>query len=136
MYKQTIIARRDLSMSAGKISAQVSHASMSFLSWFIRNNVDENGHVDGYIDTGILNNWLNDSFTKVVLGAKNKNQLLKAKTMAEERARRSGRKTRRAKPHACTRRKRKAARLAISLTPSKAWWIEGILTAILRCLCG
>ena len=83
MYKQIIIARRDLSMSAGKISAQVSHASMSFLSWFIRNNVDENGHVDGYIDTGILNNLLNGSFTKVVLGAKNKNQLLKVKTMAE-----------------------------------------------------
>ena len=84
MYKQVIISRRDLSMSPGKISAQVSHASMSFLSWFIRNNADLDGHVDGYIDTGILNNWLNGSFTKVVLGAKNKNQLLKAKTMAED----------------------------------------------------
>ena len=84
MYKQIIIARKDLNMSHGKLAAQVSHGSMAFLSWFIRNNVDENGHVDGYIDTGILNNWLNGSFTKVVLGAKNKNQLLKAKKMAED----------------------------------------------------
>lgn len=29
-YKQLIIARKDLGMSAGKLSAQVSHASMAF----------------------------------------------------------------------------------------------------------
>lgn len=46
MYKQCIIARKDLNMSPGKLSAQV--------------------------------------FTKCVLQAKNKYQLLKAKTMAEK----------------------------------------------------
>ena len=84
MYKQIIIARKDLHMSIGKICSQVSHASMSFLSWFIRNNTDLDGHVDGYIDENILHNWINGEFTKCILQAKNKNQLLKAKTMAEE----------------------------------------------------
>ncbi len=32
MYKQIIIARKDLNMSPGKLAAQVSHASMAFLS--------------------------------------------------------------------------------------------------------
>lgn len=84
MYKQIIIARKDLVMSSGKLAAQVSHGSMAFLSWFIRNNADLDGHVDGYIDEDILHNWIEGEFTKCVLQAKNKNQLLKAKTMAEE----------------------------------------------------
>lgn len=83
-YKQIIIARRDLTLSPGKLAAQVSHASMAFLSWFIRNNADLDGHIDAWIDEDILHNWINGSFTKCVLQAKNKNQLLKAKTMAEE----------------------------------------------------
>lgn len=48
MYKQIIIARKDLNMSSGKLAAQVSHCSMAFLNWFIRNNTDLDGHVDGY----------------------------------------------------------------------------------------
>lgn len=84
MYKQIIIARKDLNMSPGKLAAQVSHGSMAFLSWFIRNNTDLDGHIDAWIDGEILNNWINGEFTKCVLQAKNKNQLLKAKTMAEE----------------------------------------------------
>lgn len=84
MYKQIIIIRKDLSMSPGKMSAQVSHASMAFLSWFIRNNTDLDGHVDGYIDEDIFHNWIEGEFTKCVLQAKNRTQLLKAKTIAEE----------------------------------------------------
>lgn len=71
-------------MTPGKLAAQVSHGSMAFLSWFIRVNSDMNGYVNGYIDEGILHNWIEGSFTKCVLQAKNKNQLLKAKAMAEE----------------------------------------------------
>ena len=41
MYKQIIIARKDLNMSAGKLAAQVSHASMAFLTCAIRKNVRE-----------------------------------------------------------------------------------------------
>ena len=71
-------------MTPGKLAAQVSHGAMAFLSWFIRVNSDMNGYVNGYIDEGILHNWIEGSFTKCVLQAKNRNQLLKAKTMAEE----------------------------------------------------
>lgn len=143
MYKQIIIARKDLDISAGKLAAQVSHASMAFISSKIRNNTskicknmfktcDEKGeiilyrHPDLYelakkakeegkyefyavpkdmnnpfgklvesepiyifrsnfnIDGGIYENWFKDSFTKCILEAKNKSQLIKAKTMAEE----------------------------------------------------
>lgn len=84
MYKQILIVRKDLNMSIGKICSQVSHGSMAFLSWFIRDNADLDGHVDGWIDEDILHNWIEEKFTKCVLQAKNKNQLLKAKTMAEE----------------------------------------------------
>lgn len=83
-YKQIIIVRKDLAMSVGKICSQVSHGSIAFLSRFIRNNTDKNGHVDGYIDEDILHNWIEGAFTKCVLKAKNKNHLLKAKTMAED----------------------------------------------------
>lgn len=84
MYKQIIIARKDLNMSPGKLAAQVAHGSMAFLSWFMRMNTGGNGHVNGYIDQDIFHNWIEDEFTKCVLQARNKNHLLKAKTIAEE----------------------------------------------------
>lgn len=102
MYKQIIIARKDLNMSPGKLAAQVSHGSMAFLSWMVRDNVI--GEVfEGIggnqklmkpkkvyrvqyfdIDKDLYEQWINGEFTKCVLQAKNKSQLLKAKTMAEE----------------------------------------------------
>ncbi|WP_288682313.1 aminoacyl-tRNA hydrolase [uncultured Eubacterium sp.] len=84
MYKQIVIARKDLGLSPGKLAAQVSHASMAFLSRFIKNNTDLDGHIDAWFDENIFHNWINGEFTKCVLEAKNKNKLLKAKTMAEE----------------------------------------------------
>ena len=84
MYKQIIIARKDLNMSPGKLAAQVSHGSMAFLNCFIRNNADSDGHVNAWVDEEIFHNWIQGEFTKCVLKAKNKKQLLKAQTMAEE----------------------------------------------------
>ena len=148
MYKQVIIARKDLDMSPGKLAAQVSHASMAFLTSMIRRSsrlntkekpivaynfdYDENDKLikmpkkylrkdltrfakectdknqpvfyvkrsqNGEIvlceptyyytscinfDKNLYEQWFNGSFTKCVLQAKNKNQLLKAKTVAEE----------------------------------------------------
>ena len=97
MYKQVIIVRKDLNMSHGKMAAQVAHASMSFLSWMIRNNAigevfAEPGmqpknvvRIDSFdIDKGIFDEWLNGAYTKTVLQAKNKNQLMKAVDMAKE----------------------------------------------------
>lgn len=92
MYKQIIIARKDLDMSHGKLSAQVSHGSMAFLIWAIRNNYSKWHSSDNStyysceltFDKDLYEQWIDGEFTKCVLQAKNKNQLLKAKTMAEE----------------------------------------------------
>ena len=89
MYKQVIIARKDLGMSPGKLAAQVAHGSMAFLTNRIK-EVARRDYMDGYylatlaFNDELFDNWINAAFTKTVLKAKNKNQLLKAKTMAEE----------------------------------------------------
>lgn len=96
MYKQIIIARKDLNMSAGKLAAQVSHASMAFLTNEIRNNWSMNKTyfkgveyktyyaVELTFEQDLFEQWIDGEFTKCVLKAKNKSQLLKAKTLAEE----------------------------------------------------
>lgn len=88
MYKQIIIVRKDLGMSAGKLAAQVSHASMAFLTTMIRENstliYDDVYNSNLYIEKGLYEDWINGIFTKVVLQAKNRNQLMKAVEMAEE----------------------------------------------------
>ena len=96
MYKQIIIARKDLNMSAGKLAAQVSHASMAFLTTVIRNEWSKNTtyfkgneyktyySVELTFDKDLFEQWIDGEFTKCVLKAKNKSQLLKAKTLAEE----------------------------------------------------
>ena len=94
MYKQIIIARKDLNMSPGKLAAQVSHASMAFLSSMVKQNalpmVDSEMkpagkyHVMFEIDAGIYEQWLQGAFTKLVLQARNRTSLMKAAEMAQE----------------------------------------------------
>lgn len=98
MYKQIIIIRKDLPCSFGKILGQCCHASMAFLTNMIREKAlpcewtgipTYKQDADIYccnlkFDIGLYEQWIDDIFTKVVLAAKNKNHLLKAKTMAEE----------------------------------------------------
>ena len=96
MYKQIIIVRKDLQMSIGKICSQVSHASMAFLTNTIRNEWSKNityfkgNEYKTYysaeltFDKDLFEQWIDGEFTKCVLKAKNKSQLLKAKTLAEE----------------------------------------------------
>ena len=92
MYKQIIIARKDLNMSPGKLAAQVSHGSMAFLTRKIQNSaVKVNTDPDHCeyqsllsFDPRLYESWIEGSFTKCVLQARNKNNLLKAKSMAEE----------------------------------------------------
>ena len=87
MYKQVIIVRKDLNMSVGKISGQVSHAAMAFLTTDIQNNISKWLSSDGTtyysteltFDQDTYEQWIGDVFTKVVCGAKNKNQLLNIK---------------------------------------------------------
>lgn len=86
--KQLIIARKDLNMSAGKLAAQVSHASMAFISYKIKNGdsiTTENRYkIDFYLDKDVYENWFNGSFTKVICEAKNRNRLMKVVEVAEE----------------------------------------------------
>lgn len=93
--RQLIIARKDLQMSPGKLAAQVSHASMAFLSYMIRSNVTEKivsaetGEKDVYhfqmeMQSDIYEDWLCGIFTKTICEAKNRNQLMKAVIIAEE----------------------------------------------------
>ncbi len=92
--RQLIIARKDLNMSAGKLAAQVSHASMAFLTAPLR---DAKGDKNGIkriengeyvfeikIDAETYNDWVCGIFTKTICEARNRNQLLKAKKMTEE----------------------------------------------------
>ena len=86
-YRQLIIARKDLNMGPGKLAAQVSHASMAFLTNYIRNY----GKFSDYyyeciltLDKDMFEQWIDGPFTKTVCQAKNKNQLMKAITIAEE----------------------------------------------------
>ena len=88
MYKQLLIARKDLNMSAGKLAAQVSHASMAFLTTEMKKNILK---TDNDMCASIMvfkkelyDEWINGSFTKVVCQAKNKNQIMKAVTIARE----------------------------------------------------
>lgn len=94
MYKQIIIVRKDLEMSIGKICSQVSHASMAFLIEAIRNDWTQwlinIGEPHEYYTSEItlkkdlFEQWINADYTKCVLKAKNKTQLLKAQKLAEE----------------------------------------------------
>lgn len=93
--KQIIIVRKDLNMSKGKMSAQVAHASMAFLTNALKNvghkmqtNLNtistEYYKCNLYIPKDIYKDWICGSFTKVILEAKNKYQLEKVYKIADE----------------------------------------------------
>lgn len=91
--RQLIIARKDLQMSPGKLAAQVSHASMAFLSAAIKRGArQERASLDDEpnyyeitfrLDRATYDDWFSGIYTKTICEAKNRNQLLKAKTLAE-----------------------------------------------------
>ncbi len=64
MYKQAIIVRKDLKMSAGKIAAQVAHASVE--AW-------------KKADKKTRDTWEREGAKKVVLQAQNEKELLELK---------------------------------------------------------
>ena len=86
-YKQIIVARLDLRMSAGKLATQASHASMAFLTNAMRKNArradSQTVRVELDIDYGLWEGWINGIFTKVVLGVKNKADMDKLLRRAE-----------------------------------------------------
>lgn len=92
--RQLIIARKDLKMSAGKLAAQCCHASEAFLTSYLRDRAnvpevtDETGELcyraEYIFSKEVYEDWICGIFTKTVCEAKNRNHLLKAKTMVEE----------------------------------------------------
>ena len=93
--KQIIIVRKDLNMSKGKMSAQVAHASMAFLTNTLKRigrktqtdlNIVNSEYYKCtlYIPEDIYEDWICGSFTKVILEAKNKHQLEKVYKIANE----------------------------------------------------
>ena len=78
--KQLIIARKDLNMSPGKLAAQVSHASMAFLTWPMRQARLQNKEIETIksesydisfkMSGDIMDDWICGSFTKIICEAK------------------------------------------------------------------
>lgn len=82
-YRRIFIIRKDLQLSAGKLAAMVGHCAESYWTNLIKDSM----HGDDCflnIDMEIYNNYINGIFTKTICEAKNLNQLMKAKFLAEE----------------------------------------------------
>lgn len=87
-------------MSPGKLAAQVSHASMAFLTTAVRHETPKVVHIHAGQEFYQTNNisipkllydeWIDDSFTKVICGARNKSRLLKAIDLAQKMGMREG----------------------------------------------
>ena len=78
-------------MSPGKLAAQVSHASMAFLTWPLKEKHLKYPHShilinlnEVLVNEDILDNWICGSFTKIICEAKNKYQLEKIIPFARE----------------------------------------------------
>lgn len=78
--RQVIIARKDLNMSPGKLAAQCCHASLSFITFPMRET--HNNHFS--FNEKVFSDWICDIFTKTICEAKNKKQLMKAVEIAKE----------------------------------------------------
>lgn len=79
MYKQLIIARKDLNMSPGKFP-------MLLLLFFQRKYFGEAKKqcIMYHVNVDLYHNWIIEAETKVVCRAKNKNDLLRAVEAAKE----------------------------------------------------
>lgn len=91
--KQYIILRRDAKTVTGepvspqKLAVMVAHASMAFIATMIRKShtqIGDKHYIEFDMDDEIYTGWLTNSFTKVLLSAKNLNDLNKAVKKAEE----------------------------------------------------
>lgn len=78
-YRRLFIMRKDLKMSHGKLAAQVGHCAEAYWMYLIRNSL-----LPQDVDVGMVDQYINGAFVKTICEARNKNQLLKAKAMAED----------------------------------------------------
>jgi len=90
-YRRLFIMRKDLQMSPGKLAAQVAHCAEAYWTHKIRESArkdpdSRNGFYSygGTLEKDEYEQYVDAAFVKTICQARNKNQLLKAKTMADE----------------------------------------------------
>lgn len=92
-YRRLFIMRKDLQMSPGKLAAQVGHCAEVYWLRHIQkclNTLGEYEHgetqtaVGYFLPNEIIDEYINGAIVKTICEARNKNHLLKAKTIAEE----------------------------------------------------
>ena len=87
-YRRLFIMRKDLHMSTGKLMAQISHCAEAYWTRLIEKGIKESVSEDYaceiVIKKDIFEQYLEGSFVKTICEARNKNHLLKAKTISED----------------------------------------------------
>lgn len=83
--KQVIVMRKDLNMRKGKMVAQGSHASMAVIldELDIKQAIRKDDYEPIFASEAVAH-WLNNSFTKVVVGVNSEEELLKIYYDAKE----------------------------------------------------
>ena len=83
--KQVIVMRKDLNMRKGKMIAQGCHASMAvILDELDIKQAIRKDDFEPIFASDVIEHWLNNSFTKVVVGANSEEELLKIYKQAKE----------------------------------------------------
>jgi peptidyl-tRNA hydrolase len=103
--RRLFIIRKDLNMSAGKLAAQVGHCAEAYWTRMFSKYAlkhykyedkewhepphDDDADIIGYepnflLDKDIFEQYINGRFVKTICEARNKNNLLKAKALADE----------------------------------------------------
>lgn len=87
--RRLFIIRKDLALTAGKMSAMVAHCAECYWTELLKRSVvieSNDKRVVSWveIDKQILDEYINNDFVKTICEAKNLNHLMKASILAEE----------------------------------------------------
>lgn len=89
-YRRLFIIRKDLNLSAGKLAAIVGHCAEAYWTRNLRekrrNYYEDHSECkcEMIVSGDIMDNYIKNSFVKTICQAKNRNNLLKAKMIANE----------------------------------------------------
>jgi PTH2 family peptidyl-tRNA hydrolase len=85
--KQVIVVRKDLKMRKGKLAAQVAHASMKVILDLLNLNEDDQDNGIQFWEsffTPAIMEWMEGSFTKVVVSVDSEDELLDILRVAKQ----------------------------------------------------